>query len=115
MGRSSRDQRGQFSTMVRYDGRGRIIPGSNILKKGQKPHEGKWQKKDAYECCNSTPTTTSTTTVNPLAIGTFYSGKDKSLKKAHGKRKMLTSVVILYLRHLLFQQYHGYKHKLFQN
>ena len=27
MGRSSRDQRGQFSTMVRYDGRGRIIPG----------------------------------------------------------------------------------------
>jgi len=74
MGRGSRDQRGQFSTMVRYDGRGRIIPGSNILKKGQKPQEGRWQKKDAYECCNSTPTTTSTTTVNPIAIGTFYSG-----------------------------------------
>ena len=73
MGRSSRDQRGQFSTMVRYDGRGRIIPGSNILK------------------------------------------KDKSLTKVDGKRKMLTSVVILYLRHLLFQQYHGYKHKVFQN
>ena len=53
MGRSSRDQRGQFNTMVRVDGRGRIIPGSNILKKGQKPHEGKWQKKDAYECCNT--------------------------------------------------------------
>ena len=52
MGRSSRDQRGQFSTMVRVDGRGRIVPGSNILKKGQKPHEGRWQKKDAYECCN---------------------------------------------------------------
>lgn len=71
MGRSSRDQRGQFSTMVRYDGRGRIIPGSNILKKGQKPQEGRWQKKDAYECCSLT---TSTTTVNPIAIGTFYSG-----------------------------------------
>lgn len=71
MGRGSRDQRGQFSTMVRYDGRGRIIPGSNILKKGQKPQEGRWQKKDAYECCSLT---TSTTTVNPIAIGTFYSG-----------------------------------------
>ena len=45
MGRSSRDQRGQFSTMVRVDGRGRIVPGSNILKKGQKP--------GAYECCNT--------------------------------------------------------------
>ena len=53
MGRSSRDQRGQFSTMVRVDGRGRIVPGSNILKKGQKPHEGRWQKKDSYECCNT--------------------------------------------------------------
>lgn len=64
MGRGSRDQRGQFSTMVRYDGRGRIIPGSNILKKGQKPHEGKWQKKDAYECCNFTPPN----------VGTFLQG-----------------------------------------
>ena len=52
MGRGSRDQRGQFSTMVRVDGRGRIVPGSNILKKGQKPHEGRWQKKDPYECCD---------------------------------------------------------------
>lgn len=54
MGRNSRDQRGQFSTMVRYDGRGRIVPGSNILKKGQKPEEGKWKSKEAYECCTYT-------------------------------------------------------------
>ena len=52
MSRSSRDQRGQFNTMVRYDGRGRIIPGGNILKKGKKPQEGNWQAKEAYECCN---------------------------------------------------------------
>lgn len=52
MSRNSRDQRGQFNTMVRYDGRGRIIPGGNILKKGQKPQEGNWQAKEAYECCN---------------------------------------------------------------
>jgi hypothetical protein len=53
MSRKSRDQRGQFKTMVRYDGRGRIIPGGNILKKGKKPQEGNWQAKEAYECCNS--------------------------------------------------------------
>ena len=53
MARNSRDQRGQFKTMVRYDGRGRIIPGGNILKKGKKPQEGNWQAKEAYECCNS--------------------------------------------------------------
>jgi hypothetical protein len=53
MSRKSRDQRGQFRTMVRYDGRGRIIPGGNILKKGQKPQEGRWQAKEAYECCTA--------------------------------------------------------------
>ena len=53
MSRNSRDQRGQFNTMVRYDGSGRIIPGGNILKKGKKPQEGNWQAKEAYECCNS--------------------------------------------------------------
>jgi len=52
MSRKSRDQRGEFRTIVRYDGRGRIIPGGNILKKGQKPQEGNWQAKEAYECCN---------------------------------------------------------------
>jgi len=51
MSRKSRDQRGQFKTMVRYDGRGRIIPGGNILKKGKKPQEGRWEAKEAYECC----------------------------------------------------------------
>ena len=30
---------------------GRIIPGSNILKKGYAPEEGTWKQADAYECC----------------------------------------------------------------
>jgi|TARA_B110000908_G_scaffold169497_1_gene226779 hypothetical protein len=63
MARNSRDQRGQFSTMVRVSGRGKIVPGSNILKKGQKPKDGKWQKKSAYECCDPLP-----------IVGTFYQG-----------------------------------------
>ena len=44
--------RKDFKTYYRYDGNGRIIPGSNILKKGYAPQEGKWQQADAYECCN---------------------------------------------------------------
>ena len=44
--------RKDFKTYYRYDGNGRIIPGSNILKKGYAPEEGTWQQADAYECCN---------------------------------------------------------------
>jgi hypothetical protein len=47
---------------VRFDGTGRIVPSSLILRKN-KPKVGKWQEIPAYECCN--PTTTTTTTVAP--------------------------------------------------
>jgi len=46
---------------VRYDGSGRIVAGSLILRK-QKPKVGRWQEIPAYECCNYVPTTTTTTT-----------------------------------------------------
>ena len=39
---------------VRYDGTGRIIPGSLILNRF-KPAVGNWQETPAYECCNYTP------------------------------------------------------------
>jgi hypothetical protein len=44
---------------VRFDGSGRVVAGSLILRKN-KPKVGKWQEILAYECCN--PTTTTTTT-----------------------------------------------------
>ena len=44
---------------VRFDGSGRIVAGSLILRK-QKPKVGKWQEIPAYECCNYTTTTTTT-------------------------------------------------------
>ena len=47
---------------VRFDGSGRIVAGSLILRKN-KPKVGKWKEISAYECCN--PTTTSTTTAAP--------------------------------------------------
>ena len=52
---------------VRYDGSGRIVAGSLILRKN-KPKVGKWKEIQAYECCLTTssttlpPTTTTTTT-----------------------------------------------------
>jgi len=41
---------------VRYDGTGRIIPGSLILNRF-KPAVGNWQETAAYECCNYVPPT----------------------------------------------------------
>jgi hypothetical protein len=56
-----------LKAFVRYDGSGRIVAGSLILRKN-KPKVGKWQEITAYECCN--PTTTSTTTVAPTTTTT---------------------------------------------
>ena len=52
---------------VRFDGSGRIVSGSLILRKN-KPKVGKWQEIPAYECCN--PTTTTTTTAAPTTTST---------------------------------------------
>lgn len=45
---------------VRFDGTGRIVPSSLILRR-KKPKVGKWIEIPAYECCNPTTTTTSST------------------------------------------------------
>jgi hypothetical protein len=52
---------------VRFDGTGRIVPGSLVLRRN-KPKVGKWQEVAAYECCN--PTTTTTTTAAPTTTTT---------------------------------------------
>jgi hypothetical protein len=51
-----------LKAFVRFDGSGRIVAGSLILRR-KKPKVGKWVEIPAYECCN--PTTTTTTTVSP--------------------------------------------------
>lgn len=59
---------------IRIDGSGRDVAGSLILR-NKKPGNGKWREVLAYECCNFDPaTTTTTTTADPLAIGTFLQG-----------------------------------------
>jgi hypothetical protein len=52
---------------VRFDGTGRIVPSSLILRR-KMPKVGKWVEIPAYECCN--PTTTSTTTAAPTTTST---------------------------------------------
>ncbi len=42
---------------VRFDGTGRIVPSSLILRR-KKPKVGNWVEIPAYECCNPTTTTT---------------------------------------------------------
>lgn len=54
-----------LKAFVRFDGSGRIVAGSLILRKN-KPKVGKWKEIQAYECCFLTSsTTTSTTTAAP--------------------------------------------------
>jgi len=56
-----------LKAFVRFDGTGRIVPSSLILRR-KMPKVGKWKEVQAYECCN--PTTTSTTTVAPTTTST---------------------------------------------
>ena len=50
-----------LKAFCRYDGMGRIVAGSLVLRK-KMPKVGKWTEVPAYECCNYS-TTTSTTTL----------------------------------------------------
>lgn len=44
-----------LKAFVRFDGSGRIVAGSLILRK-KMPKVGKWQEVPAYECCDTTTT-----------------------------------------------------------
>ena len=71
----------RLKAYVRFDGTGRVVAGSLILRKN-KPKVGNWQEITAYECCNYTttttttvaPTTTTTTTVAPTTTTTTTIG-----------------------------------------
>jgi len=54
---------------VRYDGSGRVVAGSLVLRRSI-PKVGKWVEVPAYECCEPTTTTTTTTTVAPTTTTT---------------------------------------------
>lgn len=55
------NNRKDLKAYVRYDGSGRVVAGSLILRR-KMPKVGKWVEIPAYECCNPTTTTTTTST-----------------------------------------------------
>jgi hypothetical protein len=69
MANSRKDLKGY----VRYDGSGRVVPGSLILRR-KMPKVGKWKEIQAYECCDPNfPTTSTTTTVASTSTTTTES------------------------------------------
>jgi len=54
------NNRKDLKAYVRYDGSGRVVAGSLILRR-QKPKVGNWVEVPAYECCEPTTTTTTST------------------------------------------------------
>lgn len=74
------NNRKDLKGFVRYDGSGRVVAGSLILRR-QKPKVGNWVEVPAYECCGPTTTTTTstssttttTTTVAPTTTTTTTS------------------------------------------
>lgn len=63
--------RKDLKAFVRYDGSGRVIPGSLILQR-KKPKVGDWKQIQAYECCDPDfpASTSTTTTVTPTTSTT---------------------------------------------
>ena len=59
MGSNKRD----LKAYVRFDGSGRVVPGSLILRR-KMPKVGKWQEIVGYEQFNPTTTTTTTAAVS---------------------------------------------------
>ena len=54
------NNRKDLKAYVRYDGSGRVVAGSLVLRRSI-PKVGKWKEVPAYECCEPTTTTTTTT------------------------------------------------------
>lgn len=105
-----------LKAFVRFDGSGRIVAGSLILRK-KKPKVGKWHEIQAYECCNYIPTTTTTTTQGGSSTPTAwvaYTSFDASwscqqinglLTVLYSSASTLTSGVQLYTDAALTQPY----------
>lgn len=64
-----------LKAFVRYDGSGRVVAGSLVLRK-KKPKVGRWEEILTYECCGDSPTTTTSTTQSGPVLQWLYSTID---------------------------------------
>jgi hypothetical protein len=69
-----------LKAFVRYDGSGRVVAGSLILRK-QKPKVGKWTEVQGYQCCNAPVLTSTPADVLPSTnfVGTIVCDTDSAL------------------------------------
>jgi len=69
MARSNNNNK--LKAFVRFDGSGRIVP-SSLIVQAFKPKVGNYKEINAKECCNYTPTTTTSTTAAPTEFTRGY-------------------------------------------
>ena len=71
MGSNKRD----LKAYVRYDGSGRVVAGSLILRRS-KPKVGKWTEIQGYQCCNDVTLTfdMEDTSINDVTLRLFCNG-----------------------------------------
>ena len=75
-----------LKAFVRYDGSGRVVAGSLVLRK-KKPKVGRWEEILTYECCGDSPTTTTTTSTFSTTTTTttaYYYNADYNIGLACG-------------------------------
>jgi hypothetical protein len=91
-----------LKSYVRYDGNGRIIPGSNVLRRNI-PKVGKWKETQAYECCNELPPTQTynfditadwSLTIPPVVDESSFRTFLESGEDGNGNVNELTGVVV---------------------
>lgn len=66
-----------LKAFVRYDGSGRVVAGSLILRR-KKPKVGKWTEVQGYECCNDVTLTytVATPTITDVSMRLFCNGTE---------------------------------------
>lgn len=64
-----------LKAFVRYDGSGRVVAGSLILRR-KKPKVGKWTEVQGYQCCNDVTLTfdMDDTSINDVTLRLFCNG-----------------------------------------
>jgi hypothetical protein len=70
---------------VRFDGTGRIIPGSLVLRRN-KPKNGNWKETQAYECCDGSGC------VGLYALALNFDGPPAVLRRAYYSDRDLQNI-----------------------
>lgn len=101
-----------LKAFVRFDGTGRIVPSSLILRR-KKPKVGKWVEIPAYECCNPIPgrevyTYPSQYPINNIALAIYCNEVQVSYDYTNKDANNLTELVYILNHDPIYSQYGVY-------